>query len=53
VTFGYGVMACSDTDLHRAGRAPSRAYLGFATLTANLRKTEQPFGAIRWRDCAT
>ena len=53
VTFGYGVMACSGTDLHRAGRAPSRAYLGVATLTANLRKTEQPFGAIRWRDCAT
>ena len=33
VTFGYGVMACSDTDLHRAGRAPSRAHLGFIAFT--------------------
>ena len=26
VTFGYGAVACSDTDLHRADLAPSRAH---------------------------
>jgi len=26
VTFGYGAVAHSDTDFHRAGLAPSRAH---------------------------